>query len=233
MKQLFVCALAVVCITSGLRAQGTPPPAGGTPPSRTGAPPPASTGTPKPPVATGPATPATAPTAAQAAGGVVPPADYVIGSGDVLQISVWREPDMSAEVMVRPDGRISLPLLNEVTVVGMTTDQLREKLTTDAKRYIQDPVVNVGVKQINSRQVSISGQVAKSGTYPLLTSMTVLQLIATAGGLNEYAKQKDIMIIRTENGQTKTFRFNYDEVSHGKNLKQNIDLKPGDQVIVR
>jgi len=169
--------------------------------------------------------------AAQAAG-VTPPPDYVIGAGDVLQITVWREPDMSAEVVVRPDGRISIPLLNEVAVVGMTTDQLRQKLIADAQRFVQEPVVAVVVKQINSRNVSITGQVAKPGLYPLMRSMNVLQLISAAGGLNEYAKKDDILVMRTENGKPAIHKFNYDEVSHGKKLEQNIDLKPDDQVVV-
>jgi polysaccharide export outer membrane protein len=106
-------------------------------------------------------------------------------------------------------------------------------LTKEAMRFVQDPTVAVVPKQINSRRVFITGEVAKPGPYPLTSSMNVLQLISTAGGLNEYAKKKDILVMRTENGKTVNFKFNYDEVSHGKNLKQNIDLKPGDQVLVR
>jgi len=161
------------------------------------------------------------------------PADYVIGPGDVLAIVFWREPDMSvADVVVRPDGRISIPLLNDVVVSGLTPIQLRQKLTTEAQRLVQDPNVTIVVKQINSRRVFITGQVAKPGPYPLTSSMNVLQLISTAGGLLEYADGKDIVVMRNEGGKTTEFTFNYKEVVHRKNLKQNIDLKPGDTVIV-
>jgi len=163
---------------------------------------------------------------------VAPPADYVIGPGDILGIVFWREPDMSGDVIVRPDGRISMPLLNEVMVNGLTPDQLHEKLTKEAQRFVQDPNVVVVVKQINSRRVFITGQVAKPGFYPLTTSMNVLQLISTAGGLLEYAKAKDITVERPGNGKSEYFRFNYKDVLARKNPKQNIDLKPGDSVIV-
>jgi polysaccharide export outer membrane protein len=174
----------------------------------------------------------TAPAASPSDAATTTPADYVIGAGDVLQVVFWREPDMSAEVVVRPDGRISLPLLNEIAVTGLSPEQLRQKLATDAQRFVQEPNVAVVVKQINSRRVYITGQVAKPGPYPLTTSMNVLQLISTAGGLNEYAKEKDIIVMRTENGKAMNYPFNYKDVVHRKNLKQNIELKSGDTVIV-
>jgi polysaccharide export outer membrane protein len=160
------------------------------------------------------------------------PADFILGPGDVLGIVFWREPDMSAEVVVRPDGRISIPLLNDIVVTGLTPEQLRQKLAVDAQRYVQDPNVTVVVKQINSRRVFITGQVSKPGPYPLTASMNVLQLISTAGGLLEYADEKGIVVMRNENGKTTNYIFNYKEVVHRKNLKQNIDLKPGDTVVV-
>jgi len=160
-------------------------------------------------------------------------ADYVIGPGDILAIVFWREPDMSAgEVTVRPDGRISIPLLNDILVTGLTPDQLRQKLATDAQRYVQEPNVTIVVKQINSRRVYIVGQVAKPGPYSLTAPMNVLQLISTAGGLLEYADDKNIVIMRNENGKITNFMFNYKDVLHRKNLKQNIDLKPGDSILV-
>jgi polysaccharide export outer membrane protein len=183
--------------------------------------------------ATAPRTSAPATTAPAAAGSeVATPSDYAIGAGDVLGIVFWREPDMSTEVTVRPDGRISVPLLNDIVVTGLTPDQLRQKLATDAQRFVQDPNVTVVVKQINSRRVFITGQVAKPGPYPLIASMNVLQLISSAGGLLEYADEKEIVVMRIEDGKTTNYRFNYKEVVHRKNLKQNIDLKPGDTVIV-
>jgi polysaccharide export outer membrane protein len=176
--------------------------------------------------------PAPAATPAAADGGVIPPVDYAIGPGDVLNIVFWREPDMTADVVVRPDGRISVPLLNDVVVAGLSPEQLRQKLAVDARRFVQDPNVTVVVKQINSRRVFITGQVSKPGPYPLVTPMNVLQLISTAGGLLEYADGKDVVVMRTENGKAINFRFNYKEVVRRKNLQQNIDLKPGDTVIV-
>jgi polysaccharide export outer membrane protein len=195
--------------------------------------PPGSTPTPtqKDAAGTKPSAPPSTVTAAIAAG-VTPAPDYVIGPGDRLAIVFWREAEMSVETVVRPDGRISIPLLNDVEAIGLTPEQLREKLMTTAQRVVQDPNVTVVVKEINSRRVFITGQVAKPGPYLLTSSMNVLQLIATAGGLLEYADEKNILVMRTQNGQPSNFKFNYKDVSTGKNLKQNIDLKPGDTVVV-
>lgn len=164
--------------------------------------------------------------------GVAPPADYVIGPEDQLSIVFYRDKDMSADVVVRPDGMISLPLINEVKASGLTPEQLRQRLMTEAKRFIQDPNATVVVRQINSRKVFITGAVEKPGTYPLIGPTTVLQLIATAGGVKEYADTKKIVIIRSENGAQVTFNFNYKDVVSQKNMKQNIELRPGDTVIV-
>jgi polysaccharide biosynthesis/export protein len=175
------------------------------------------------------ATPA-APAAATPA--VALPADYVVGPEDVLGIVFWRERDMSADVVVRPDGRISLPLLNDVDVAGLTPDQIRERITELAKRYIEDPNATVVVKQINSRKVYITGNVERPGTFPLLRSTTVLQLIALAGGLKEFANAGDIVLVRTEGTKQESYTFNYDQLKNRKNLSQNIFLKPGDTIIV-
>lgn len=161
------------------------------------------------------------------------PSGYVIGPDDVLGISYWRNPDMSAEVTVRPDGLISLPLLNEVQAGGLTPEQLREKIAKDATKFLEDtPTVSVVVKAINSRKVYITGMVAKPAYYPLSGAMTVVQLLATAGGLQEFADSKNIRIVRNENGRQVSFPFNYKDFLKGKNLKQNIELKPGDTVVV-
>jgi polysaccharide export outer membrane protein len=167
-----------------------------------------------------------------AAAGVSLPADYTIGAEDILNIVFWREPDMSAEVVVRPDGKISLPLLNEVVALGLTPEQLRATLTEQAKKLIADPNVVVVVKQINSRKVFITGMVERPGPYPLGGPTTVLQLIALAGGLREYADSKNIVIMRTEKGVSQSLPFNYNDISKRKNLHQNVELKPGDTVIV-
>jgi polysaccharide export outer membrane protein len=178
-----------------------------------------------------PQKPATPPPAVQQPSVPIPP-DYVIGPDDQLSIVFWREKEMSGDVVVRPDGKISLPLLNDIQAAGLTPDQLREKLMQAASKYVEDTTVTVVVRQINSRKVFITGSVARPGPYSLTSSMTVLQLIAVAGGLGEWADQKNITIMRVENGRPTNHRFNYKEVVQGKNLKQNIELKPGDTVIV-
>jgi polysaccharide export outer membrane protein len=162
----------------------------------------------------------------------VPPADYVIGAEDLLSVVFWREKDMSSEVAVRPDGKISLPLLNDVQAAGLTPTQLRDQLTEGAKQYVADPNVTVVVRQINSRKVYITGQVNKPGPYTLGAATTILQLIATAGGVMEYAHSDKIIVMRTENGKQLSYPFDYKAVVARKNLKQNIELKPGDTVIV-
>jgi polysaccharide export outer membrane protein len=164
--------------------------------------------------------------------GVSTPPDYVIGPEDVLTVVFWRDKDLSGDATVRPDGMISLPLLNDVQAAGLTPEQLRTQLTEKAGRLIEEPTVTVVVKAINSRRVFLTGNVAKPGAYSIASPTTVLQLIATAGGLLEYAKSKNIRIMRTENGKPVSYKFNYKEVTAGKNLKQDILLKPGDTVIV-
>jgi polysaccharide export outer membrane protein len=164
--------------------------------------------------------------------GVKPPEDYLIGSDDILTVVFWREKDMSSDVVVRPDGKITLPLINEIVAAGLTPEQLREKITTAALRYIEDPAATVVVKQINSRKVFITGEVEKQGPYTLTSPTTVLQLIALAGGLKDFAHPKEIVIIRTEGGRQQSFPFDYSAVTRRKNLQQNILLKPGDTVIV-
>jgi polysaccharide export outer membrane protein len=163
---------------------------------------------------------------------VTPPADYVIGVDDKLSIVYWKDKDMSADVIVRPDGKIALPLLNEVTAAGLTPGQLRERLTDESRRYVEDANIIVVVMQINSRRVFITGEVNKPGPYPLAGPTTVLQLIAMAGGLRDYANGKNILIMRNENSRQVSMVFSYKDVIARKNLKQNIELKPGDTVVV-
>jgi polysaccharide export outer membrane protein len=164
--------------------------------------------------------------------GVPPPDGYVIGPEDVLGVVFWREADMSADVIVRPDGMITLPLINEVRAAGRTPQDLREELTSAAAKYIADPSVTIVVKAINSLTVFITGQVMKPGEYPLTSPTTVVQLLAMAGGLQEFANGKKIMIMRTEGDRQVAHRFNYKDVLDGKNLAQNIQLRPGDTVLV-
>jgi polysaccharide export outer membrane protein len=160
------------------------------------------------------------------------PPDYVIGPEDVLDVRFWKDQDMSGEVVVRPDGRISLPLLNDVPAAGLTPEQLRTRLMDEARRYVETPNATVIVKSINSRRVFITGQVDKPGPYPLTSRITVVQLIAMAGGLREYADAGKIVIMRSENGRVIPLRFDYTKLAEGKNVSQNIDLRPGDTVIV-
>jgi len=163
---------------------------------------------------------------------VLPPADYVIGPEDQLSIVFYQDKDMSADVVVRPDGKISLPLLNDVQASGLTPEQLRQRLITDAKRLMQDPKATVVVRQINSRKVFITGAVEHPGNFPLMGPTTILQLIAMAGGIKEFADAKKILIIRSEGGRPETFTFNYRDVVSQKNMTQNILLRPGDTVVV-
>jgi polysaccharide export outer membrane protein len=169
---------------------------------------------------------------AVAPAGVILPAGYVIGPEDVLSIVFWRDKDMSAEVVVRPDGRISLPLLNDVAAAGFTPEELRKQLVNGASKYIEDPNATVVVKEIHSRKVFVTGNVGKPGSYPLIADMNVLQMIAHSGGLLEYADSKNIVVVRTEHGQEQRFKFNYKDVVKGKNVAQNIALRPGDTIIV-
>jgi polysaccharide export outer membrane protein len=156
---------------------------------------------------------------------------FVIGLQDVLQVNVWKEPDHSVpQAVVRPDGKITMPLIGDIQAAGFTPKQLGENITERLKTILEIPSVTVIVLRIESRKVSIVGQVAKPGFYPLGAPMTVLDLIAQAGGLTEYAKTKDIKILRKKDG--KTLNFNYKDVIKGKNLQQNVYLENGDIVLV-
>ena len=166
-------------------------------------------------------------------GAVEPPPGYVIGPEDVLGVLFWREKDLSVEAAaVRPDGMITLPLMNDLHAAGLTPDALRERIQTAAGKFVADPSVTVVVKTINSRKVFVTGMIAKPGQYPLTAPTTVVQLIATAGGLHEFADREKILIMRTEGGKQIARRFNYKDVMEGKNLNQNIELQPGDTIIV-
>lgn len=163
---------------------------------------------------------------------VAPPDDYVIGTDDELSILFWRDKEMSSDVVVRPDGKITLPLINDIQAAGLTPEQLRERLNTEATRFLENPSASVFVKVINSRKVFITGEVQKPGPYSLTAPMTVLQLIAIAGGLREYARRSDIIVMRVEDGKQVSFPFDYEAISKRNKLDQNILLKPGDTVLV-
>lgn len=158
--------------------------------------------------------------------------EYRIGPGDVLGVLFWRDKELTTDVVVRPDGRISLPVMNEMDVVGLSTEDLRARITERARKYVADPIVSVVVRQINSRFVFITGKVNKPGPYQLYGPMSVLQLIAMAAGIQEYADKSGIVIVRDENGKQQRLPFSYDDVVKRGVLSQNIMLRPGDTVVV-
>ena len=158
--------------------------------------------------------------------------NYVIGPQDVLDIDVWKEAELTRLVPVRPDGKISLPLLNDVQAAGLTPTQLSEEITTELKKFITDPQVTVIVTEINSQRVYILGEMTRPGAYPLLPGMTVLQALSSAGGFTPFANMKKIYVLRSESGKQEKFPFNYKDVVKGKNAEQNIVLKAGDQIVV-
>jgi polysaccharide export outer membrane protein len=180
----------------------------------------------------GGAKPSDAPPATQvdSAASIRLPTDYRIGAEDELAISVWHEPELSQGVVVRPDGLITLPLLNDLKVLGLTTDELQTLLTERLKAVVNDPQVTVIVKAVHSRKVYVMGNVAKQGAYPLGGKKTVLELIAEAGGIGAFAKTRSIYIIRRTDGKETRIPFNYKRALSGKG--DNPELLPGDMVVV-
>jgi len=168
-----------------------------------------------------------------AAAGVAHDDSYVIGSSDVLSVNVWKEPDVTRTVTVRSDGKISLPLAGELQAAGDTPKHLEQEIAKKLASYISEPEVTVIVQQTNSRRINVLGMVAKPGSYQLTNSMTVLDAIAVSGGFKDFAKQKNIYVLRTDtNGSQSRLPFNYKDVIKGKNTSQNVQLQPGDSVVV-
>jgi len=159
---------------------------------------------------------------------------YVIGADDLLSVRFWGDTQLSADVVVvRPDGKISLSLLNDVQAAGLTPEQLASALEKAASKYVTEPAATVIVREVRSRRVFVLGQgIAKQGVVPLNTDMNVLQVIAASGGLLEYADKSGIVVLRLENGRERRFKFNFDEVVKGKRPEQNILLVPGDTILV-
>ncbi len=157
---------------------------------------------------------------------------YIIGPEDVLDINVWKEPDMTRTVPVRPDGKISLPLINDVQAAGSTPQQLAATVTEKLRKFVQEPQVTVIVTAINSQRVFVVGEVMRAGAFPLIPGMTVLQALSSAGGFTTFADVKKIHVMRMVNGKQAELPFNYREVLKGDNQDQNIKLQPGDTVIV-
>ncbi len=158
---------------------------------------------------------------------------YRVGVDDILTINVWHEPDISRTVNVRPDGKISLPLVGEVQASGRTIMELQEEIRTSLGQYLKDPEVVVILTEMRSKRINVMGEVAKPGTFPLSQSMGVLDAIAVAGGLKEFAKKNKIYILRiTPDGQRVRIRYNYSGVLKGKKNAQDITLQPRDTVVV-
>lgn len=158
--------------------------------------------------------------------------EYKIGPQDMVRVDVWKESDISRTIPVRPDGKISLPLLNDVQAAGLTAMQLATAIREGLTKYITNPQVTVTVAEINSRRVYVTGEVMRPGAQPLLPSMTVLQALTSSGGFTQFAKIKSIYVLRTENGNQVKHPFNYKNVVSGKKPEDNILLEPADTIVV-
>ena len=158
--------------------------------------------------------------------------DYIIGPGDVIGISVWKDESLTRTVVVLPDGKITFPLLGDLAAGGKTVAQLKQDLETGLTRYVADSNVTVEVKQSNSMIIYIIGRVNAPGRQMLVANTNVLQALAMAGGMNPFARKSNVKIFRQEDGKTAMFLFNYNEVSEGRHLEENIELKRGDVIIV-
>jgi polysaccharide export outer membrane protein len=214
----FCTVLLAAASSISLVAQAKPPASTAKPPASTA----------KPPQTPSGAKPALLPEA------LVTPPGYTIGPDDVLNVRFWKDADLTSEVTVRPDGKITLQLVNDVQAAGLTPEDLQKAIVKAASAFVQEPTVTVSVKEIRSRRVHVLGAVGKIGPIPLSGPMTVSQLISIAGGLADWADEKHIVIIRLEGGKQTTITVNYAEIKEGKNLqKNNIELRPGDTMIVR
>lgn len=215
MKRMWKVAMATLLLSGGLALAQDATPAQ---PAATGAPDTAAT------------TPATTPATMPAATPVTGP-DYVIGPEDVLHIAVWKEGDLTATLPVRPDGKISLPLLNDVQAAGLTPMQLADLLTEKLKKYVASPRVTVVVTQINSKRIYLVGEVGHTGAVPMLPNMTVLQALSSAG-MTQFANTKKIYVMRVQDGKQLKLPVNYRKLVKGEQMEQNYLLQPGDTIVV-
>jgi polysaccharide biosynthesis/export protein len=158
--------------------------------------------------------------------------EYKIGPQDVLRVDVWKEPEITRTIPVRPDGKITLPLLNDVQAAGLTAMELAASLSEGFKKYLNNPQVTVTVTDINSRRIYVTGEVGRAGALALLPNMTVLQAVSSCGGFTQFAKIKKIYVLRQEDGKQVKHPFNYKEVVNGKKPEDNITLQPGDTIVV-
>ena len=158
--------------------------------------------------------------------------DYGIQPGDILTVSVWKEEDLQQPVIVRPDGKFSFPLAGDIAAAGRTIESVRSELIERIQVYIPDPVVTVQLQQIVGNKVYVIGKVQRPGEFLMTQTTTVMQALAQAGGLATFAAENDISILRSDGGSQQTIPFRYDDVQYGRNLEQNVVLKPGDVIIV-
>jgi polysaccharide export outer membrane protein len=159
--------------------------------------------------------------------------DYVIGNGDVLDIFTWKEPDFSREeLIVRIDGKISFPLLDDVQAAGMTTTQLKKDIEKRLENYVSKPIVTVTVRNPNSKRFYVLGEVTHTGEYPITKDLTVLQAFAIAGGFTEWASKKEIILFRKQDNKDTVIRINYKDILKGNDFTQNVKILPDDTIIV-
>ena len=159
--------------------------------------------------------------------------DYRISAGDILDITTWKEPDLSREeVRVRTDGKISFPLLNDVQAAGLTPLEMKRNMEEGLKNYVSSPFVTITISAPESQKIYVLGEVIRTGEYPLTKNLTVLHAFALAGGFTEWASKKEIILLRNEDGKDKIYRINYKEIAKGEDLNQNIQLKADDTIIV-
>ncbi len=157
---------------------------------------------------------------------------YKVGIGDVLEIITWKEPDFSRDVIVRVDGKISFPLLDDIDAAGRTTKEIKDELTEKLKLYVTTPVVSVSVKLAESQKIYIIGEIMQPGEYPLVKRLTVIQALAMAKGFTEWASKSDIALIRTENGNQRIIPIDYDAIADGEDPDSNVVLKADDIILV-
>lgn len=158
--------------------------------------------------------------------------EYVIGPDDVLHINVWKEPELSGQVAVRPDGKVSLALLNDIQAAGYSPTKLAGQIADKLKQYVTDPRVTVTVVAMNSRRIFIMGEVTRAGAFPMLPNMTLMQALSSAGGFSPYANMKKMYLLRNENGKATKIPINYKALISGNAPEQNIPLRPGDTIVV-
>ena len=162
----------------------------------------------------------------------LPGRSFHLGAEDVLQISVWKDETLTKQVVVRPDGKISFPLIGDIPVAGLTVEELRRNIENKVKMYVPDAPVTVQVLQVGSPKIYVVGKVNQPGVYMMGRTLRVMQALAMAGGMTPFADEGDILIIRDSYGTQRFIKFNYSKIAGGKNLEQNIYLQPGDTVVV-